>query len=118
MPSPGSPSGYEGQWSGTTSQNRTMTFTVSSDQKVTAITIGYSFNGCSGTNTFPNVNAAIGATPTSAASFGWGSGSPEGPNFTQVLGSFNSTTSASGSVAFGSYTGCGNALAVWTAAKQ
>src|SRR5438046_1264923 len=46
----------DGQWSGTTSQGTPITFTVSSDQKVTDITVGYSFNGCSGVQTFSNLN--------------------------------------------------------------
>jgi hypothetical protein len=46
----------EGQWSGTTSQGTPIGFTVSADQKVTAITIGHRFGGCAGTQTFDNLN--------------------------------------------------------------
>src|SRR4029077_16858134 len=89
---------------GTTSQGRPITFAVSSDQKVTAITVGYSFNGCSGLKPFSNLNLDIGNTPTPATSlgpgFGFGSGPPDGPNYTQVYGSFSSNTTATGPHSF------------------
>jgi hypothetical protein len=50
------PVGYAGQWTGTTAQGRPIAFTVSADEKVTSITVGYSFNGCSGSQTFSNLN--------------------------------------------------------------
>jgi hypothetical protein len=118
----GDPARYDGQWKGTTSQGRPITFTVSSAQKVTAITVGYSFNGCSGSNTFSNLNLDIGVTPNPATSlgpgFGFGSGSPEGSNYTQVYGSFRSNTTASGTVIFGDFAGCGNAIGIWTATRD
>jgi hypothetical protein len=122
-PSPGGPPSYDGQWSGMTSQDRPMTFTVSPDHKVTAITVGYSFNGCSGVNTFSNLNLDIGnppnpAAPTLGPGFGYGSGAPDGPNYTQVYGSFTSSTTATGSVVFVGYPGCGNTGAFWTATKR
>jgi hypothetical protein len=122
-PSSGGPARYDGQWSGTTSQGRPITFTVSSEQKVTAITVGYSFNGCSGVNTFSNLNLDIGNPPNPTApslgpSFGYGSGPPDGPNYTQVLGSFTANTTATGSVIFGGYPGCGNTSGIWTATKR
>jgi hypothetical protein len=119
---PSSP-GYDGQWSGTTSQGRPITFIVSSAQKVTDITVGYSFNGCSGVNTFSNLNLDIGNppnpnVPSLGPGFGYGSGPPDGPNYTQVYGSFSSNTMATGSVVFGDYPGCGNAGGFWTATKR
>jgi hypothetical protein len=123
MPSPGASPGYDGQWSGTTSQGRPITFAVSSDQKVTAITVGYSFNGCSGVNTFSNLNLDIGNPPNPTAlsagpGFGYGSGPPDGPNYTQIYGSFSSNTTATGSMIFGAYAGCGNSGGIWTAARR
>src|SRR5687767_2256068 len=47
-PSPGTASTLDGQWSGSTSQGRPLTFTVSKS-RVTTMSIGYSFNGCAGT---------------------------------------------------------------------
>jgi hypothetical protein len=121
-PSPGGPSGYAGQWSGTTSQGRPIAFTVSETQKVTAITIGYSFNGCSATNTFTDLSLDIGSPPNPAApspgpGFGFGSGPPDGPNYTQIYGSFTSSTTATGSAIFLAYSGCGNAAAAWSATR-
>ena len=122
-PSPGGSGRYDGQWSGTTSQGQPITFAVSSEQKVTAITVGYRFNGCSGVNTFSNLNLDIGnppnpTSPSLGPSFGYGSGPPDGPNYTQVLGSFTASTSATGSVIFGGYSGCANAVGSWTATKR
>ena len=96
---------YDGEWSGTTSQGRPITFTVSADQKVTAITVGYSFGSCNGTNTFSNLNLDIGTSPIPGApqigpGFGFGSGSPELPNYTQLFGNFSSSTAVTGSVIF------------------
>jgi hypothetical protein len=122
-PTPPGSERYDGEWSGTTSQGRPITFTVSADQRVTAIAAGYSFNGCSGTNTFSNLNLAIGtppnpAAPASAPGFGFGSGPPDGPNFTQISGSFGSTTAANGTITFLGFAGCGNSVGIWTAAKR
>ena len=123
--SPTTPSsaGYDGQWSGTTSQGKPITFTVAPEQKVTAITVGYGFNGCSGEKAFSGLNLDIGFPPvpsplTIGPGFGYGSGPPDKPNYTQVYGSFTSTTRATGSVVFGDYSGCGNGGAIWTASKR
>jgi hypothetical protein len=95
---------------------------VSVDQKVTAITVGYSFNGCSGLNTFSNLNLDIGNTPNPAttlgAGFGFGSGPPDAANYTQVYGSFSSNSVATGTVIFGAYSACGNAVGIWTATRD
>jgi hypothetical protein len=111
---------YDGQWKGTTSQGRPITFTVSLDQKVTAITVGYSFSGCSGLNAFSGLNLDIGNGPNPATSLGpgFGSGPPDGPNYTQVYGSFSSNTTATGSMIFGDYPSCGNAAGIWTATRN
>jgi hypothetical protein len=119
-PPSGGAADYQGQWAGTTSQGRPISFTVSADQKVTAITVGYSFGSCSGSNTYSNLNLAIGTglNPSSGVGFGFGSGSPEGPSYVQVYGSFASSTTASGTLVFGSFPGCGNAGGIWTATKR
>jgi hypothetical protein len=128
---PTTPSGssYDGQWSGTTSQGRPIAFTVSSDQKVTAITVGYSFNGCSGLQTFsdlnldtaPNVTCIPGPCSPGVSSFrafSYSAGSIDGP-LTVVNGGFPSTSRAEGVVGFTNYPGCGTALGVgWTATRR
>lgn len=119
---PGVMANYQGEWNGTTSQGMRISFTVS-DQKVTTISVGYNFNGCNGTNSFPNLNLAIGYPPNPTSpypgpGFGFGSGAPDGPNYTQVYGTFSSGTAATGSMIFGGYSGCGNSLGIWSATKK
>lgn len=108
-------------------QGRSMSFSVSADQKVTSMTVGYNFNGCSGTNTFSNLSLDIGIGPSgfpprvptpSNPGFGYGSGSPEAPNYTQVIGTFTSSRTAAGSATFLNVTNCGNAVTNWSATKR
>ena len=127
--SPDSAATYTGDWNGTTSQGRAIAFTVSADQKVTSITVGYSFNGCSGSKTFSNLSLAIARVQPPPGNpqapgpfannpgFGFGSGAPDGADFVQVSGAFTAAQSATGSVVFGAYSVCGNSGAIWTATK-
>jgi hypothetical protein len=121
---------YTGQWSGTTVQGTAITFTVSADERVTTITLGHDFNGCSGSETFsglslnikPDVECIPGVCPpgvSSYRSFGYMAGNPvQGPS-TQIDALFLSTERAAGSVNFRSYPGCGNAIGVaWTANRR
>jgi hypothetical protein len=128
-PSTPSPLVYDGAWNGTTSQGRSITVIVSSDQKVTSITVEYNFNGCSGSKTFSNLSLTIAKSqpppgnpqapgPFDNPGFGFGSGAPDGADFTQVSGAFTSSQTATGSVVFGGYSGCGNGCAIWTATKR
>jgi hypothetical protein len=127
-PTTPSSSSLDGQWTGTTSQGTPISFTVSADQKVTAITVGYNFNGCSGTQRFsglsletaPNVTCIPGPCPpsiTSYRAFNYVTGPIEGPS-TGVNGLFTATNRAEGQVVFRDYPGCGSAVGVtWTAIK-
>lgn len=124
-----SSAGLDGKWSGTTSQGMPITFTVSPDQKVTAITVGYGFNGCSGTQTFSNLNldtapmvtcipAPCQGSISSYRAFNYSSGSPAAGPSTTVNGLFTLATRAEGQVAFRDYPGCGTALGVgWNATR-
>ena len=60
--SPSAPSpvtaSFNGQWTGTTSQGQPVSFTVASD-RVTTISAGYNYSGCSGTATATNLNLEI-----------------------------------------------------------
>ena len=47
-----------GEWRGTTSQGMPIALTVSADERVTTITLGYDFDGCAGSHTFSDVNVA------------------------------------------------------------
>jgi hypothetical protein len=122
VPPPGGLAGYAGRWTGTTSQGRPLSFTVSLDQKVTAITVDYSFNGCAGVKTFENLNLDIVRpsnphAPVAGPGFGYGSGPPENGDYTQVVGFFAPNGTVTGSVVFVEYVNCGNAVAVWTAQR-
>ena len=126
----GSATSYAGEWSGTTSQGTPLTVMVSPDQRVTSITVGYRFNGCSGSKTFTDLSLPIAVVQPPPGNpvppgpfnnnpgFGYGSGSPEASDFTQVYGAFTSGATATGSIVFGSYAGCGNGTALWTASKR
>jgi hypothetical protein len=123
---PSAAPGYDGQWSGTTSQGRPIAFTVSSNH-VTAVTVGYSFASCSGSKTFSNVNVEIvdrsgpgpggQPTPNISPGFAYGSGAPDGSSV-QIQGFFRSNTTADGVVVFAEYPGCGDGFGFWTATKR
>ena len=116
---------YTGEWTGATSQGTTITFSVSAPNIVTSITIGHNFNGCRDTQMFSGLSVGIGESglpgrmPTpSNPGFGFGSGSPEAPNFVQVTGQFTSSQAANGTVTFLNFENCGNAVAQWSATKR
>ncbi len=131
----GNPSGpsnasYEGQWTGTTAQGKTVTFTISPDENVTAITVGYEFNGCSGTQTFSGLSLSIApqvqCIPApcsnqlmSYRAFGYSVGNPvEGPA-TSLNAVFTSSARVEGLAHFREYPGCGSAMSVpWSATKR
>jgi hypothetical protein len=132
----GSPSGpsrsdsYQGQWSGTTAQGKTVAFTISPDEKVTTITLGHEFNGCSGSQTFPGLDLSIAPRVecipapcpgmlTSYRAFGYLSGNPiEGPS-TSLNGLFTSSERAEGTINFHDFPGCGSAIGVmWSATRR
>lgn len=119
-----------GEWSGTTSQGKPIAFTVSPNETVTTIAVGYDFNGCSGSHTFsdlvvptnPNVTCIPGPCPGTAESyraFSYINGSFASGPVTQVNGVFLPRNEARGQVNFHNYPGCGTAVAVeWTATRR
>jgi hypothetical protein len=129
---PNGPSGtgYRGDWSGTTAQGSPIAFTISPDERVTSITIGYNFNGCSGSQTFSNLNLEIapnvicipGPCPGSLSGFrrfSHATGTTLGEPMTSVHGLFPSTARAEGAAYFRDYPSCGSANAIgWTATKR
>jgi hypothetical protein len=96
--------GYAGQWSGTTFQGQPFSFTVSSDQKVTALSVGYRFGGCSGVDTFSNLDLAINPSPPY---FGYGASHPDGRG-TSIQVFFQSETSGFATVIFYGPPSCGS----------
>lgn len=119
---PSGPPNYDGPWTGTTSQGRTIMFTVQ-NQKVVALSVGYSFQNCSGTWSEGNLSLPIGTPPNPLVpppgpGFAYASGSPEQPNYLYVSGFLTTSSAANGSLAFLNYQGCGNAIGIWSASKK
>jgi hypothetical protein len=129
-PLAGASSSTVGEWSGTTSQGMPIAFSVSPDERVTTIALGYAFDDCSGSHTFsdldvstvPNVTCIPGpcsGTLMSYRAFGYVNGSFGSGPVTQVNGLFLPRNEARGQVTFFDYPGCGATTAVeWTAAKR
>jgi hypothetical protein len=119
-----------GQWSGTTAQGASIDFTVSSDEALTTIAVGYTFNGCSGTQTFadlnvptaPNVTCIPGpcsGTISTYRQFAYSSRSAGTGPSTTINGLFLPGGRAQGLVSFRDYPDCGTAAGVeWTATRR
>lgn len=112
------PLNFSGDWSGTTSQNQPISFTVSGDLHVTTITLGYSFAGCAGTLTIPADTALLNTSGTAAAVVTYTPQGATGPSRTTVHFLFPSIASANGTIDFADYSTCGSATASWTANKR
>lgn len=121
---------YSGQWAGVTAQGESITFTISPDQLVTAITLGYAFNGCRGSQTFANLNVSIvpqvtcvpGPCPGSLSSyreFSYQAGNSAQEPMTQVNGVIFADAGARGTIDFRNYPDCGSAIGVaWNATRH
>jgi hypothetical protein len=107
-----------------------MVFAISPDEAVTTITVAHDFNGCSGSQTFPNLSLSIvpnvicipapcTGPVTSFRRFGFASGDRvNGPSI-DINALFPSTSTAEGTVNFRSYPGCGSAIGVaWAATRR
>src|SRR5262245_25192855 len=128
-PSAPTPS-YAGNYTGTTSQGMPIFLSISSDEFVTDITIAYTYNSCTGSNSFPNLRLPI--TPPVACrpgSCGDAPGSPyrtfvfeegstpQGPR-TQVNAYLTGGSTAQGTLSLRDYPVCGTATGVtWNARK-
>ena len=111
--------GYGGEWSGTTSQGAPITFSVSSAEKLTKITVGHSFNGCTGSNSLaPDVALERSSVPVGVAILDYESAPPGTPNRMLFHFLFSSSTIASGMVTFAEFTGCGTVNSPWTATRR
>ena len=113
--SPSSSSLSVGQWNGTTAQGTSITFTVSADEILTTLAVGYSFHGCSGTQTFSNLNVPTApdvtcipgpcsGTVSTYRALAYSSGPAAGPS-TTVNGVFLPGNRAQGLVSFRDYPG-------------
>ena len=126
------PLGNAGSWSGTTAQGSPITFSVSPDERVTSISVGYSFNGCTGTKRFSNLDLETApsvacipgpCTPpvSSYREFRYSVGplALGDEASTSVNGQFSSYGRAMGVADFRNYPGCGTATRVtWSAARR
>jgi hypothetical protein len=130
LPFTGTSSLSVGEWSGTTAQGMPISFIVSPNETVTAIRLGYDFNGCSGSHTFTDLNVPTAPDltcipgPCSGAlssyrAFGYSSGSPASGPLTQINGLFLPGDQARGQAVFSNYPSCGITPPVeWTATRQ
>ena len=114
-PSRPTPLNFSGEWAGTTSQSRPIAFSVSPDLRITAVTVDYSFNGCSGSLTIPSNAALANTSGTADAVVSYAPNGPTGLSRTTVHFLFPSITSANGTVEFSDYSTCGSSNATWTA---
>src|SRR6266566_47373 len=74
------PLNFAGDWAGTTSQGRAITFTVSSDLIITRLSVDYAFGGCTGSLTVsPNV-ALLNTSGAAAAVVTYTATGPTGPS--------------------------------------
>jgi hypothetical protein len=129
---PTTPRGFSGQWSGVTQQGQPITFTVSADEKLTSIAVGYSFNGCAGTETYSNlaleikpqiecIPAPCPADISSYRSIAHDTGDPfQGPS-TSIRGFFTESQgffTGQGVTFFRNYPGCGTAQTGWNVTRR
>ena len=118
-----------GQWSGTTAQGAAISFTVSPDETLTSLAVGYSFNGCSGIQTFSNLNVSTkpditcipgpcSGTVSSYRQFAYTSGRAATEPSTTIIGLFLAGNRAEGQVSFRDFPGCGTSAGVtWVAGR-
>jgi hypothetical protein len=118
--------GFEGRWTGSTLAGGvpfgtwlpgTISFTVSRQQRVTAIELEYRLNGCSGRVSLSNLDLALFDYPPLGTTFEYRSTDFTQPNYLTVSGSFKPDGTATGYVGFGQYLGCGDGGGAWTARR-
>lgn len=101
---------------------------MSSDEALTTLTVGHNFNGCSGTQTFSNLNISTvpniicipGPCPAPATrSLTFSAGTRGATPMTAVNGLFLPGGRAQGVVHFYDFPACGDASSVvWTATRR
>lgn len=118
-PSAPTAGGYAGEWSGTTSQGSPITFAVSTSEKLTKVTVGYSFSGCTGSSSLaPDVALERSPVPVEVRLLDYESAPPGTPNRMLFHFLFTSSTEAHGMVTFVDFTGCGTVNSTWTAGRR
>jgi hypothetical protein len=109
---------FDGVWTGKTTQGLPASFTIA-NRTITAITVPYEFNGCSGVKSFPGLSVSI--APSSGpmpVQVQYTSGPSGGPDQTSVFFVFYpNATAVNVTASFFNYTGCGNNSTFLTAFK-
>src|SRR6187200_31517 len=116
---------FNGQWTGTTSHGQPLSFTVASE-RVTTMTIGYNYNGCSASKTATDLDLPIvdlrnisNLPPPDPYSFGGLVGPYSESDNTQITAFFKSPAEGSGhGIVLFVRPGCGETIALWTATKR
>ena len=114
-------SNLSGQWTGTTGQGTPIQFSVSQEQRVTATTIEYAFNGCTGSKGFSDLHLEIvpgasGRSPLHGCHYESSASGTQ--DRTEIGGYFSTPTSAHGSVFFLGFSSCGVGGGAWVATKR
>jgi hypothetical protein len=109
--------GFEGRWTGTVLLGGPLSFTVSRDQKVTAIEFDYRLNGCNGRVTAANLSLPLFEYPPLGTSFEYRSTDFTQPNYVTVFGSFRPDGTATGYIGFAQFQNCGDGGGSWTAGR-
>jgi hypothetical protein len=118
-----------GEWLGTTSQGQPIAFSVSQDERVTTLSIGYAFKDCAGTRRFPEIsvptapnvvcmNGPCGRGVSTYRAFSVADGAAPPAAHTQVNGVFLPGDAAQGQASFSDYEGCGSATVTWRATRR
>ena len=90
-----------------TFQGQPFSFTVSPDQKVTTISVGYRFSGCSGVDTFSNLELPILSPQPGSAYVAHGASHPDGRG-TSIQIFFSSERSGFATIIFYGPPSCGS----------
>ncbi len=108
----------DGVWSGKTAQGLPASFTVS-NRTITAITVPYDFNGCSGIKSSSNLNVSIsqssGPMPVQVSYTSGPLGGPDQTNVFFVI--YPNAVAINVTASFFNYTGCGSGATFFTAFK-
>ena len=118
VPTPTPRAGYTGEWNGATLTGERIAFTVSAEQKVTALSIDYRFGGCSGSRTFSGLSLEIGTASGTSPFFQHRIADTGSRNFIAVDGFFDSSQVARGLLGFSDFMDCGDSLSLWNASRR
>jgi|SRR5215471_6624760 len=111
------PRSFSGTWIGTTSQGRSIAFTVSRDQRITTVKFDYAFGGCLGSLTIPAGAPLLNTPGRAAATVTFPPDGQPGSFLVVVRFLFLSSGNANGTIEFTNDPVCGSGSATWTAAR-